>query len=59
MTPEALAALAAYAALPLAPERLAALGPLLTAPLAVARRLQPEGYDDLQPALSFRVPYES
>ena len=59
MTPEALLQLAAYADLPLAAERAAALAPLLTGPLAVVRALQPEGYDDLQPATAYRVPKES
>jgi hypothetical protein len=53
---EALAAIAAYADLPLTAERAAALAPLLTGPLAVVRALQPEGYDDLQPATAYRVP---
>ena len=56
MTPEALAQLAAYAELPLTAERAAALAPLLTGPLAIVRALQPEGYDDLQPATAYRVP---
>jgi hypothetical protein len=59
MTPEALAQLAAYADLPLAAERAAALAPLLTGPLAIVRKLQPEGYDDLQPATAYRVPQGS
>ena len=56
ITPEALAQLAAYAELPLTAERAAALAPLLTGPLAIVRALQPEGYDDLQPATAYRVP---
>jgi hypothetical protein len=56
MTPEALAQIAAYADLPLPAERAAALAPLLTGPLAIVRKLQPEGYDDLQPATAYRVP---
>lgn len=53
---EALAQIAAYADLPLSPERAGALAPLLTGPLAAIRALQPEGYDDLQPATAYRVP---
>ncbi|HEY7062519.1 MAG TPA: hypothetical protein VII06_13650 [Chloroflexota bacterium] len=56
ITPEALAAIAAYADLPLLAERAAALAPLLTGPLAVVRALHLEGYDDLQPATAYRVP---
>jgi hypothetical protein len=56
MAPEALAQLAEYAGLPLPAERAATLAPLLTGPLAIVRGLQPEGYDDLQPAVAYRVP---
>ncbi len=56
ITPETLAAIAAYADLALPAERAAALAPLLTGPLAVVRALQPEGYDDLQPATAYHVP---
>jgi hypothetical protein len=56
ISPETLAQLAAYADLALPAERAATLAPLLTGPLAVVRALQPEGYDDLQPATAYRVP---
>ena len=58
VTPEALARLAAYADLPLAPERAAALAPLLGGPLGVLRAIDCEGYADLQPGTAFRVPPE-
>ena len=57
MTPETLAAIAAYADLALPAERAKALAPLLTGPLAVVRALHPQGYDDLQPATAYRVPH--
>jgi hypothetical protein len=53
---EALAQIAAYAELPLTPERATTLAPLLLGPLAVVRALQPAGYDDLQPATAYHVP---
>ena len=57
-SPELVDQIAEYADLALAPERAALLAPLLMAPLAAARALRPEGYDDLQPSMAFRVPRE-
>jgi hypothetical protein len=54
--PELLEELAQYANLPLSPARAAELAPVLASPLAIVRRLQPDDYDSLEPAVAFRVP---
>jgi|DewCreStandDraft_1066081.scaffolds.fasta_scaffold30732_2 hypothetical protein len=53
---ELLVQLAWYAGLPLSAERARQLAPLVAEPLAALRALRPGGYDDLQPALVYRVP---
>ncbi|HZU06910.1 MAG TPA: hypothetical protein VFB73_13165 [Chloroflexota bacterium] len=53
---ELLVQLARYAGLPLSAERAVQLAPLMAEPLAALRALRPSGYDDLQPALVYRVP---
>lgn len=56
VTPELLLGLARYARLPLDAERAAHLAPMLAGSLAALRALQPDGYDDAQPAAVYQVP---
>ena len=56
VTPQLLGQLAQYANFPLPPERAAELAPLVGGPLGALRAMRPDGYDNLEPAVIFRVP---
>ncbi len=58
ISPQVVEELAQYADVPLAPDRAAELAPLLAGALAQLRALPTQGYENLEPAVVFRVPPE-